>query len=94
VRKEEDLEVWAKDMEDGSKVLGLFNRGETDTTMVARWPELGLSHTQIVRDLWRQADLGIADGQFRAAVPRHGVVLLRLRPDPALPAPKFVDGFP
>ena len=28
VAKDGDLEVWAKDMEDGSKAVGLFNRGE------------------------------------------------------------------
>ena len=27
VAKQGDLEVWAKDMEDGSKAVGLFNRG-------------------------------------------------------------------
>jgi alpha-galactosidase len=74
-----DLEVWAKDMEDGSKAVGLFNRGEDATTVTAKWSDLGLQGSQIVRDLWRQQDLGKYDGEFKSSVPRHGVVLVRLR---------------
>ena len=48
--------------------------------MTAKWSDLGLAGKQIVRDLWRQKDLGTFEGQFSAAVGRHGVVLVRLRP--------------
>jgi alpha-galactosidase len=74
-----DLEVWAKDMEDGSKAVGLFNRGEDATKVTTKWSDLGLKGKLIVRDLWRQKDLGTYDGEFTASVPRHGVVLVRLR---------------
>jgi alpha-galactosidase len=74
-----DLEVGARDMEDGSKAVGLFNRGEDATTVTAKWSDLGLRSKRIVRDLWRQQDLGRYDGEFKASVPRHGVVLVRLR---------------
>jgi len=80
VSKNENLEVWAKEMEDGSKAVGLFNRGEVETTVTAKWSDLGLAGKLIVRDLWRQKDLGRFEGQFQATVPRHGVVLVRLRP--------------
>ena len=78
VAKDEKLEVWAKDMEDGSRAVGLFNRGETAATVTARWTDLGFSGPCIVRDLWRQKDLGQFDGQFEATVARHGVVLVRM----------------
>ena len=74
-----DLEVWARDMEDGSKAVGLFNRGEDAATVTAKWADLGLKGKRIVRDLWRQQDLGKYEGEFKASVPRHGVVLVRLR---------------
>jgi alpha-galactosidase len=74
-----DLEVWARDMEDGTKAVGLFNRGEDTTTVTAKWADLGLKGKRIVRDLWRQKDLGKYEGAFTASVPRHGVVLVRLR---------------
>jgi alpha-galactosidase len=78
--KDGDLEVWAKPMEDGSKAVGLFNRGEMEATVTAAWPSLGIQGKQAVRDLWRQKDLGTFDGRFSAPVPRHGVALVRVRP--------------
>ena len=78
--KQGPLEVWAKEMEDGTKAVGLFNRGEREAAVTANWGDLGLAGRQIVRDLWRQKDLGTFDGRYSATVGRHGVVLLRLRP--------------
>jgi alpha-galactosidase len=78
VAKDGSLEVWAKDMEDGSKVVGLFNRGEDEAKVVAKWSDLGLTGKQTARDLWQQKDLGSCSDQFEAAVPRHGVVLVKL----------------
>jgi len=74
------LEVWAKDMEDGSKAVGLFNRGTAEARVTAKWSDLGLTGKQKVRDLWRQKNLGDVADQFEAAVPRHGVVLVRMWP--------------
>ena len=74
------LEVWAKDMEDGSKVVGLFNRGHTSAKVIAKWSDLGLSGKQKVRDLWRQQAIGIFSNKFQAEVPPHGVVLVRIWP--------------
>jgi len=78
VAKRGTTEVWAKDMEDGSKAVGLFNLGEDDAPVTATWSELGLKGTRRIRDLWRQADLGSVTGEFQATVPRHGVVLVRV----------------
>ena len=66
-------------MEDGSKAVGLFNRGRIETPVTVKWSDLGIGGKQIVRDLWRQKDLGTFDTEFTAKVPRHGVVLLRIR---------------
>ena len=77
---EEDLEVWSKEMEDGSKAIGLFNRGELESRVTAKWEALGLPSKNHVRDLWRQKDLGVFENSFSAPVPRHGVVLIRVRP--------------
>jgi alpha-galactosidase len=71
------LEVWAKDLEDGSKAVGLFNRGSSEESITANWADLGLTGGQTVRDLWRQKDLGKFTGEFEAKVGRHGVVLLK-----------------
>jgi alpha-galactosidase len=78
VAKDQKLEVWAKDMEDDSRAVGFFNRGESAATVTAQWPDLGLSGPRVVRDLWRQKDLGQFDGRFGATVARYGVVLVRI----------------
>ncbi|HHY83908.1 MAG TPA: alpha-galactosidase [Verrucomicrobia bacterium] len=80
VSQDGQLEVWAKDMEDGSKAVGLFNRGTQEKVVVAKWSDLGLTGEQTVRDLWRQKDLGTFNGQFEATVGRHGVVLVKIAP--------------
>ena len=80
VASADDCEVWARDLEDGAKAVGLFNRGEMPAPVVAKWADLGLTGKQDLRDLWRQKDLGSYEDQFQATVPRHGVVLIRLRP--------------
>ncbi len=80
VARNGQTEVWAKDLEDGSKAVGLFNRDEEERVVTARWSDLGVSGKQIVRDLWRQQDRGTFDGEYHAAVPRHGVVLVKLVP--------------
>jgi len=72
------VEVWAKDLEDGSKAVGLFNRGDDEAPVTAKWADLGLKGRQRVRDLWRQKNLGPATDQFTAMVPRHGVVLVKI----------------
>jgi alpha-galactosidase len=82
VSKDGDREVWAKEMEDGSKAVGLFNRGYLPAKVEIPWKTLGLAGPQIVRDLWRQKNLGMFDAAFSAEVPRHGVVLVKVTPAP------------
>jgi alpha-galactosidase len=78
VAKEGPLEVWAKNLEDGSLAVGLFNRGDQQMTVSARWSDLGLTGGRLVRDLWRQKDLGTFSGRFEAPVARHGVAMVRI----------------
>ncbi|MBN1516251.1 NPCBM/NEW2 domain-containing protein [Candidatus Sumerlaeota bacterium] len=79
VSKDGPLEVWVKPLEDGSIAVGLFNRGYFAMTVKAKWRDLGVKGRQIVRDLWRQKDLGEFQNQFSAEIPCHGVMFLRLR---------------
>jgi alpha-galactosidase len=80
VVRDGDLEVWSRPLADGSTALGLFNRGEGPAVATARWTDLGLSGPQRVRDLWRQRDIGVREGDFSEMVPRHGVVLVKITP--------------
>lgn len=75
VSQHDGLEVWAKDMEDGSKVVALFNRSEAPAVVAAQWADLSIHGKQSVRDLWRQKDLGKFDGEFKMSVESHGAQL-------------------
>ena len=76
--KEGSLEVWARELEDGSLAVGLFNRGEGTKKITARWEDLGIKGPRRVRDLWRQKEVGLSEGAIDAYVGRHGVALFRL----------------
>lgn len=80
VARESNREVWKKELEDGSCAIGLFNRGTRPQTIAATWEAIGVHGSQLVRDLWRQQDLGTHDASFAADVPPGGVVLVRLTP--------------
>ena len=77
---DDDSFVMVKEMEDGSKAIGLCNGGEMDTTMTVTWSAAGLKGKQRVRDPWRQKEIGIFEEQYGAVVPRHAVTLVRLFP--------------
>ncbi|MCH5377095.1 MAG: NPCBM/NEW2 domain-containing protein [Planctomycetes bacterium] len=70
--------VLVKDLEDGSKAVGLFNLGPLPTKLSVTWEEIDLSGAQRVRDLWRQRDIGELKDNFETEVPRHGVSLVRI----------------
>lgn len=80
VSKEDSCGVLAKDLYDGSKAVGLFNITDgISRKMTIKWSDLGLKGNYIVRDLWRQKDLGTFQGSFTAEVNPHGVVMVRIR---------------
>jgi alpha-galactosidase len=82
VLKNGDLEVWAKQMQDGSRAVVLLNRATTEKEVGFSWEDLGYpSHLSAsVRDLWQAKDLGQFKGKFSAAVAPHSVVMVRVAP--------------
>ena len=78
VAKGDNTRVYAKDLADGSKAVGLFNLDENEAPVQVNWSDLGLKGKLHVRDLWRQKNLGKFKDSFSATVPRHGVVLIRV----------------
>lgn len=71
--------LMVKRLDDGALAVGLFNRGENEAEVAAKWTDLGLTGKQLVRDLWRQRNLGEFEGQFSATVGRNGVVMIRIQ---------------
>jgi len=79
VAQEGQLEVWVKLLADGSKAVGLFNRGESVMPVTAYFRDVGIGDAALVRDLWEKRDLGVFNSSFTAQVPTHGVVLLKVK---------------
>ena len=79
VAEEGPLEVWVKPLSDGSKAVGLFNRGESTMTVTAYFKDVGVGERASVRDLWAGKDLGEFQSSFSAPVPKHGVVMVKMR---------------
>jgi len=80
IRAEGGSEVWAKPLKHkGAVAVLLFNRGEAGADISAGWGEVGLpSGKAKVRDLWAHADRGVFTDSFKASVPSHGVVMLKI----------------
>ena len=83
VSKNGDLEVWVKQLHNGSRAVVLFNRGGSGAEISASWEDLGYPSRlpAVVRDLWNKKDLGVFTGKFNALVASHGVVMLRVMPE-------------
>ncbi|MBL7106179.1 MAG: NPCBM/NEW2 domain-containing protein [Phycisphaerae bacterium] len=79
VFKDATRQVWAKKMEDGSTAVGLFNLdGFVKQKVTVKFKNLGINGDYVVRDLWRQRDIGVFSESFTAVVPSHGVVLVKI----------------
>jgi alpha-galactosidase len=78
IRQSDNRYLMIKNLADGSKAVGLFNRGNSTMEIQADWGELQISWKQAVRDLWRQKELGVYTGKFSTQVPAHGVVMIKV----------------
>ncbi|CAF1464839.1 unnamed protein product [Didymodactylos carnosus] len=80
---QQDLEVWAGPLADGSQAVLLLNRGVNHAPMTVKWTDIGLKTEQnaLVRDLWKRMDLGTFTGMYsEPMVESHGVVMLKITP--------------
>ncbi|HLA68573.1 MAG TPA: putative Ig domain-containing protein [Bacteroidota bacterium] len=80
ISAEGTIRIYHRPLEDGSRAVGLFNLGEQDSTVTVRWTSHNVWGPMLVRDLWRQKDLGRFDEEFKATIPRHGAEFIRVWP--------------
>jgi alpha-galactosidase len=83
VRKDGDLEVFAKPLANGDWGVALLNRGLEDAEIGAGWQEdLGVDWSAAtVRDLWMHRDLGSHREGFATTVGSHEATILRVTPE-------------
>ncbi len=79
------VDVYVKELEDGGKAVGFFNRDSVPQTLgFNKLSQLGFETKVHVRDLWRQQDLpDVTDTRkesLKLTIPAHGVVLYKIAP--------------
>ncbi len=92
IRREGDIQVWARRLSDGSAAVVLLNAGAKKMPLVGvSWSELGLpSGAAQVRDLWAHKTLGSFEQNFKAVdLPPAGCAFVRIAAgSQAIPDPK------
>ncbi len=78
IDKKSDIQVWAKELADGNMSVGIFNLGDQTAEYILDATLFELGEPVMIRDLWRQKDLGILEKDYLFQVPSHGVRLVKL----------------
>jgi hypothetical protein len=68
-----------KPLADGSRAVGLFNRGWGAMQVTVSFRDVGLGNSAKVRDLWARKDLGRFQVTYTSLVPQHGAVLIKVQ---------------
>jgi hypothetical protein len=80
IYQSETCEVWARDLADGSKAVGFFNKGRKVLNIPVDLSLLCINGKWMLRDLWRQQDLGLVRDHFEIRTQPHGARLVKLTP--------------
>ncbi len=78
IRATDEYEVWVRDLEDGSKAVGLFNKTEKQLSVPVEMKDLQLDGKWSMRDLWTQSDLGKVRGHLEMQTRPHGARMIIL----------------
>jgi alpha-galactosidase len=76
--KNDTYQVWTKDLEDGSKAMGIFNTSDNYQTIRLTKSESGFNGYTKVRDVWQQKYVITSGPEFVTKVPPHGVILIKV----------------
>jgi len=72
------VDVYKKDLEDGSSAIAFFNRGDVKRTINAKLDRMGLPDARLIRDLWRQKDLGEFKVDFQVTIDPHSAEMYKV----------------
>lgn len=80
VINKDSIQVWVKNLADGSKAIGVFNTSTAYKKYFLFWKDLSLGKSSYsVRDIWRQKEAGIKKRGINCTIPAHGVFLIKVK---------------
>ena len=79
IKKEGTADIWSKKLSDGSKAVGLFNRGDQPTKVTLSLNDLGMKNSCKARDLWSRQDLDSIKNEYTCILQPHGAQLLKIQ---------------
>ena len=82
IKANQNWQIWEKDLEDGSKAIGIFNLTDQPLNIPVDTRDLNITGRYELRDLWRQKDLGYIESHFEMSVNPHGAALMKLLKSP------------
>jgi len=78
---EDGKEIWVKELSDGRWAICIFNSGDSTAEITLKWTDLPfLEGKYKIRDLWQKKDIGKTKKDFKAQIPSHDVIMLKLTP--------------
>ncbi|XP_031477911.1 alpha-galactosidase-like isoform X2 [Nymphaea colorata] len=82
VKQYGDLEVWAGPLRQGRVAVVLWNRGSSQSSITAKWEDIGLNSTAVVdvRDVWMHQTTSSVSGELSATVGSHACKMYVLIP--------------
>lgn len=73
-----NIQVWVKELADGSKAMGIFNLGDKMIKQDFSLKDIGFDGQYAIRDLWRQKQLKKGN-DIQIRIPSHGVMLVKIK---------------
>jgi len=82
-----DYEIWVKFLKDDELAIAFLNRGNRPINIVVNWKNVlrktGLrKNVYKLKDLWKHKIIGNTKSIFKAKIPSHDILLLRLKKIP------------
>jgi len=79
-----DYEIWVKFLKDDELAIAFLNRGNRPINIVVNWKNIlrknGLrKNVYKLKDLWKHKIIGNTKSIFKAKIPSHDILLLRLK---------------
>jgi alpha-galactosidase len=75
---ENNFQVWVKTMADGSHIIGVFNLNDSYAGYMLKFNKVGINKSSLIRDVWRQKNIGRNLSQVAFNIPPHGVRLIKV----------------